>query len=102
MIGPVQEKDTITSVKAMKKMPPSELVPALASERFDQEPGSAISNAPRNESPKVMNKVKKIRLAIQFVARLFSAAGPKITVTANPVVVKMVTMEMAYQRALRR
>jgi hypothetical protein len=33
---------------------------------------------------------KEIRLAIQFVARLFNAAGPKITVIKKPSKVKMI------------
>ena len=95
MIGPVQENDTSTRVSAMKKIPMKLVVPARASDRFIQEDGRLISKAPRNEIPKIRNNAKNTRLAIQFVARLFSAAGPKTMVIKKPSRVKMITMEAA-------
>ena len=93
MIGPVQENETTTSVRAIKKMPIKLPVPALLSALFDHELGKPISNAPKNEIPKIKNTRKKIIFAIQFVARLFNAAGPKITVIKNPSNVKITIME---------
>lgn len=100
--GAVQERETMTSVSAMKNIPPIEPIFAFVSDRLDQDPGGAISKAPGKERPKATKSVKKMRLAIQLVARLFSAAGPKISVVSNPIPVKMMTMEAAYQTALRR
>ena len=93
MIGPVQEKETTASVSAIKKMPRKLPVPALLSAFVDQEEGRVISKAPKNEKPNNTNSAKKNRLAIQFVARLFNAAGPKTSVTRKPSKVKMRTIE---------
>ncbi len=95
MIGPVQEKDTNTRVRAMKKIPMKLPVPALESDLFIQEAGRFISNAPKKEIPKTRNNTKNTRLAIQLVARLFNAAGPKINVIKNPSKVKITTIEPA-------
>ena len=81
------------SVNAMKKIPKKFPVPALLSAFVDQEEGSVISNAPKNEMPNRRNNAKNTRLAIQFVARLFNAAGPKINVIKKPSRVKMTTMD---------
>jgi hypothetical protein len=66
-------------------------IPALLSALVDHEDGSEMSKAPRKEKP---NTKKNIKLATQLVARLFKAAGPKITVIKNPSRVKMLTMEV--------
>ena len=84
MIGPVQEKETTTSVNAIKKMPANDPTLALLSVLLAQDEGSVISKAPRNETPNKTNTAKKIRLAIQLVARLFKAAGPKTKVIKKP------------------
>ena len=94
-MGPVQENDTTTSVKAIKKMPRKLVVLAFASLLFVQLDGSVISNAPRNEKPNTKKSAKNTRLAIQFVARLFKAAGPKIRVTKKPSNVKITTIDAA-------
>src|SRR5690606_17848895 len=99
MIGPVHEKETNTSVSAMKKIPIKLVAPALLSALFDQELGSVISNAPRKEIPKIKNIRKKTKLATQLVARLFKAVGPKITVIKKPSNVKINIMEVAYKNA---
>ena len=93
MMGPVQEKDTITKVSAMKNMPAKLLMPALLSAFVDQEEGNAISKAPKNDIPNSKKIAKKRRLAIQLVARLFKAAGPNITVMKKPSKVKMIMMD---------
>ena len=93
MIGPVHENETTTSVSAIKKIPKKLPVLALLSALFPHELGSEISKAPKKEIPNNKNIAKKIRLAIQFVARLFNAVGPKITVIKNPSNVKIKTIE---------
>ena len=67
-IGPVQENDTRTKVKAMKKMPPRFLVFCLLSLLFTILLPKVISKAPKKEAAKIMNTRKKIRLGIQLVA----------------------------------
>ena len=94
MIGPVQEKETTASVRAMKKIPKKLPVPALLSALVDQEEGSVISKAPKKEIPNRRKRAKKKRLAIQLVAKLFKAAGPKMTVIRKPNNVKMMTIEV--------
>jgi hypothetical protein len=93
MIGPVHEKETTTKVSAIKKIPIKLPVLALLSALFPHELGRDISNAPKNEIPKIKKIRKNIRLAIQLVARLFNAVGPKITVIKKPRSVKIITME---------
>jgi hypothetical protein len=78
----------------MKNIPIKLPVPALLSALLDHELGNSISNAPKKEIPKIKNIRKKTRLAIQFVARLFRAVGPKITVIKKPTIVKIITMEV--------
>ena len=95
MIGPVQEKETSTSVNAIKNIPRKLLVPAFESDLFVHDDGKEISKAPKNENPNTRNNAKKIKLAIQLVARLFNAAGPNSNVIENPSKVKIVTIEIA-------
>ncbi len=94
MIGPVHEKDTTTKVSAIKNIPKKLPVPALLSALLDHEAGNSILKAPKKEIPKTRNKAKNTRFAIQFVARLFRAAGPKINVIKNPRTVNMTTIEV--------
>ena len=85
IIGPVQEKETMTSVKAINKIlrnPPVER--ALLSNAVDQESGSVISNKPKNESANTTSKRKKMIFTTAFVLRSFSAEAPKSNVTNNP------------------
>src|SRR5690606_24756682 len=89
IIGPVQENDTITKVRAMKKMPLTLLVLALLSAAVLHLAGNSISKAPRKEIPKTRNIKKNIKLASQCVANLLSASGPKISVITNPSKVKI-------------
>src|SRR6185312_11868112 len=89
-IGPVQEKDTITNVRAMKKMPPKVPVPALASVLLVHEEGRAISNAPRNEIPNMIKTAKKKRFAIQLVERLLRTLEPKMAEMSTPRTVNMI------------
>ena len=92
-IGPVQEKDTMANVRAMKNMPLKLPTPALESVAFVQEEGKVISNAPRNEMPNITKTKKKTRLAIQLVESAFSAPAPKTADTNTPKTVKMIIIE---------
>ena len=74
-------------------MPATLCIPALVSACVDQLAGNVISNAPKKEIPKMKNRAKKTRLAIQLVAKLFNAAGPKISDTKNPTNVKITMIE---------
>jgi hypothetical protein len=49
MKGPVQEKETITVVRAIKNGPASPPCSAFESVLFTRLPGNTISNAPKNE-----------------------------------------------------
>ncbi len=93
MMGPIQEKETRANVKAIKKIPVKLLVLAFESAFVCHDAGNWISKAPRNEIPKIKKIKKKIILAIQLVANLFKAAGPKIKVIKNPSTVKMMMIE---------
>ncbi len=85
MIGPVHEKETSASVKAMKKMlMKPEAESALASIFAVQEAGKTSSNAPKNEIAKMTRRMKKATLKIAFVARLFRASEPKTAETMSP------------------
>src|SRR5690606_6642647 len=100
-MGPVQENETITSVRAIKKMPPRLPKPALESVLLIHDEGSVISKAPKKEIPNMANMAKNTRLAIQFVDRLFRAFPPKTREINTPNRVKMMMMESEYQTALR-
>ena len=85
MIGPVQEKETMTSVKAMSNMlknPPVER--ALLSKAVDQESGSVISKSPKNDKAKITSKRKKKIFTTALVLRSFNADAPKSSVTSKP------------------
>ena len=85
MIGPVQEKETITSVNAMSSMlrnPPVER--ALLSNAVDHESGRVISKSPKKESAKIIKMRKKMIFTTAFVLRSLSAEAPKIALMSNP------------------
>ena len=67
-IGPVQENETSTSVRAMKKVPASPPRSALRSVSFTMRLGRVISNAPKNDAANIMNTTKNSMLGIQCVA----------------------------------
>jgi len=62
MMGPVQEKDTMARVKAMKNMPIKPPRSEALSALLAQEDGRVISKAPKNEIANVTNTPKKRRL----------------------------------------
>ena len=84
-MGPVQENDTRTSVKAMRKM---ESRPVVFSDfwsiLFDQLEGSVSSKAPKNEAAKTMSSRAKKMLNSAFVDSALSADAPKSSVTTSP------------------
>jgi hypothetical protein len=89
----VQEKDTITSVSAIKNIPAKLPTPALESVALVQEEGSVISKAPKKEMANMTMSTKKNRLARQSVESVFNAADPNIADTNTPRMVKMTMMD---------
>ncbi len=75
-IGPVQENETKTKVKAIKKIPIKPPFSALASTLFTKEEGKVISNKPKKAKAKTMKIPKKKRLGSQWVASQFANSGP--------------------------
>ena len=85
MMGPVHEKDTSTSVKAIRKMDSKPLVLlALLSTALDHLLGNLISNMPKNDRAKTTSSRHRKMLNTALVDRAFSALGPKIAVTIKP------------------
>ncbi len=85
IIGPVQEKETITSVNAISRIlrkPPVLL--ALLSNAVDQLSGSVISKSPKNERAKITKIRKKMIFTTALVLISLSADAPKSIVTNNP------------------
>ena len=74
--GPVQENETNTSVKAIKKTPIKPPLSDFASTVFTKFDGNTISNAPRNEIPNKINMVKKSIFGIQCVLKKFAKLAP--------------------------
>ena len=75
--GPVQEKDTSTRVKAMKKTPYQPPLSAWASALFTRLLGSVISNMPRKDMPKSRNTRKNNTLGSQWVLIKLAASFGK-------------------------
>lgn len=87
-IGPVQEKDTSTRVRAMKKMPARPFESALLSVLLTIHEGMVISNAPKNDAANTMNTRKKRILGSQCVASQLKMSA----VTASPPTMRVMTM----------
>jgi hypothetical protein len=75
--GPVQEKETITVVRAMKNAPVKPPWSAFASVLFTRLLGRTISNIPKNESANIKKRIKNSRLGIQCVLRQRPGIGTK-------------------------
>ena len=73
--GPVQEKDTMASVPAIKNMPATLPRPDFASALLAIEEGNTISNKPKNDSANKTNTAKKIRLSQTLVEILLNISG---------------------------
>ena len=85
IIGPVQENETMTNVKAMSRIlrnPPVER--ALLSSAVDHESGNVISKRPKNESAKTTNSRKKKIFTIALVLNSLRADAPKMIVINKP------------------
>ena len=79
-MGPVQEKDTSTRVRAMKKTPTRPPRSAFLSLLLTREEGRVISKAPKKEAAKMRKTAKKMRLGSQWVANQLNISA----VTAAP------------------
>ena len=65
--GPVQENETIISVKAIKKIPTNPPLFEALSTLFAREDGIVISKAPKNDIAKTTNTIKKKIFKYGFV-----------------------------------
>ena len=91
--GAVQEKETSTSVRAMKKIPEMLLVLAFESTLLVQEDGKVISNAPKNEIPKTINSRNTKMLKTALVEIWYNVSFPNINVSAKANTVKIAMIE---------
>ena len=93
MKGAVHEKDTSTSVSAIKKIPEKLLVLAFESTLFVHEAGSVISNAPKNDTPKTMNNTNTKILNRALVEIWYKVFFPKINVSTTAKTVNIPIIE---------
>ena len=93
-IGPVQENDTNTRVKAIKKIPPIPPLSDCASLLFTSALGRVISNAPKNDAAKIINTTKKMRFGNQCVASQLKMSA----VTASPPNTRVIIISIAIGR----
>ena len=90
-IGPVQEKDTSTKVRAIKKIPPIPPLSDCASLLFTRALGSVISKAPKNDAAKTINTTKKMRFGTQCVASQLKMSA----VTLSPPNTRVIIISIA-------
>ena len=74
-MGPVQEKETMARVSAIKNIPAILLPPDLLPTEFATLPGRVISKYPKNDMAKTTNITKKSRFSHTFVEILFKISG---------------------------
>src|SRR5450432_581933 len=74
-IGPVQEKDTMARVRAMKNMPGRLVPPDLLFTELATLPGRVISKYPKKEIAKTTKITKKVRFSQTLVEILFKISG---------------------------
>ena len=85
MIGPVQLNDTMTSVKAMKRIDRKPVVAEDFADIFvDHDEGKVNSNAPKNDAANTTNMRKKMIFTTALVDKAFSADAPKMAVMSSP------------------
>ena len=101
-MGPVQEKDTSTRVRAMKNTPARPFLLEFASLLFCQEEGSTISNAPKKEAAKTMNTRKKMRFGSQCVASQLKMSAVTVSPPRRRVRPMMTLMGTVYSRTMNR
>ena len=87
-IGPVQENETSTSVRAMKKIPIRPPLSECLSDLLTSEVGRTISNAPKNEAANTMNTMKNMMFGIQCVASQLNMSA----VTASPPTILVISI----------
>ena len=80
-IGPVQEKETMAKVIAIKKMPPKLPNPLLASALLAMPLGNVISKKPKNEMAKKIKMIKKIIFKVGLVEILLKISGCTFPIT---------------------
>ena len=74
-MGPVQEKETMASVSAIKNIPSKLVPPDLLFTEFATLPGRVISKYPKNEMAKTTKITKKRRLSHILVEIVFNISG---------------------------
>jgi hypothetical protein len=99
MKGAVHEKETNTKVRAIKKIPERLLVFDLESTLFVQAAGNVISNAPKNDIPKIMNKTNTKILNTALVDIWYKVFLPKSKVSAIAKTVNIAMIENEYNVA---
>ena len=93
MIGPVQEKDTITKVNAINRMLIKPVVlPDLLLRAVDHELGRVISNAPKKDAANITRIRKNTIFTTAFVLSALSADAPNKRVTKSPKPTYTITM----------
>ncbi len=101
-MGPVQENETRTVVKAMKNGPLSPPLSACWSDLLIIQLGRFISNIPKNQAAKNRKIKKNSTLGIQCVLMKLAIPGPKITATIVPITAKIATMDTPKNMASNR
>ena len=101
-IGPVQENDTRTRVRAMKKMPASPPLSELRSLLLTNDEGSVISNAPKNEAANTMNTMKKMMFGSQWVASQLNMSAVTVSPPKSHVRPMMMEIGNVYRSTMKR
>ena len=86
-IGPVQENDTNTKVKAIKKAPISPPLSSFETDLLTIQLGIVISNIPKKDAANTIKIKKKNTLGIQCVLKKLAKLAPKVTATTVPITV---------------
>jgi len=84
-IGPVQLKETSTSVSAIKKAPPAPPLLTLSSLLLIQLEGKIISKAPKNEKAKTTKIMKNRTFGSQWVLSQLAKSAPRVMATMVPI-----------------
>ena len=74
-MGPVHEKETMASVRAIKKMPPIFPIPDFEPAVFASAAGNVISNPPKKENANTTKIIKKRMFNQTLVEILLKIAG---------------------------
>ena len=101
-MGPVQENDTSTRVRARKNTPPSPLLSEFLSALLVHFEGRVISNAPKNDAAKTMKMAKNRMLGSQCVASQLKMS--LLTVSPPSILVRPMMMDIGtvYSRTMNR